>query len=93
MSIFEAIMLICFGLSWPMNIYKSYRTRSTVGKSLSFLLIIEVGYICGMLNKVLVRFDWVFFLYILNFCMVGADVVLYFRNRKLDRLRAQGQEV
>ncbi len=93
MSIFEAMMLVCFGLSWPMNILKSWRTRSAVGKSLAFLLIIEVGYICGMLNKVLVKFDWVFFLYVLNFCMVGTDVILYFRNRRLDRLRAQGAEV
>ena len=93
MSSFEAMMLVCFGLSWPMNILKSWRTRSAVGKSLAFLLIIEVGYICGMLNKVLVKFDWVFFLYVLNFCMVGTDVILYFRNRRLDRLRAQGAEV
>ena len=93
MSLFEAMMLVCFGLSWPMNILKSWRTRSAVGKSLAFLLIIEVGYICGMLNKVLVKFDWVFFLYVLNFCMVGTDVILYFRNRRLDRLRAQGAEV
>lgn len=89
MSIFEALMLICFGLSWPMNIWKSWTTRSAVGKSLPFLLIIEVGYICGMLNKVLVRFDWVFFLYVLNFLMVGTDAVLYFRNRRLDRLRPE----
>jgi hypothetical protein len=82
-------MMICFGLSWPVNIRKSWTTRSAVGKSLSFLLIIEVGYICGMLNKILVRFDWVFFLYVLNFLMVGTDVVLYFRNRKLDRLRVE----
>ena len=93
MSIFEAMMLVCFGLSWPVNILKSWRTRSAVGKSLAFLLIIEVGYICGMLNKVLVKFDWVFFLYVLNFCMVGTDVILYFRNRRLDRLRARGAEV
>ncbi|KAF5068730.1 hypothetical protein [Oscillibacter ruminantium] len=92
MSIFEALMLICFGLSWPMNIWKSWTTRSAVGKSLPFLLIIEVGYICGMLNKILVHFDWVFFLYVLNFLMVGTDAVLYFRNRRLDRLRAE-QEV
>lgn len=89
MSIFEALMLICFGLSWPMNIWKSWTTRSAVGKSLPFLLIIEVGYICGMLNKILVHFDWVFFLYVLNFLMVGTDAVLYFRNRRLDRLRAE----
>lgn len=87
MSIFEALMLICFGLSWPMNIYKSWKTRSTTGKSLSFLLIIEVGYICGMINKVVVNYDFVSWLYLLNFMMVGMDVCLYFRNRKLDARR------
>jgi len=92
LSIFEALMLICFGLSWPMNIYKSWKTRSTTGKSLAFLLIIEVGYICGMVNKVYVHYDFVFWLYLLNFCMVGADVCLYFRNRKLDRRQAARQE-
>ena len=91
MSPFEAMMLICFGLSWPTNIYKSWKTRSTAGKSLAFLLIIEIGYICGMLNKILYDFDFVFFLYLLNFAMVGADVCLYFRNKKLDRQRAEQQ--
>jgi hypothetical protein len=70
-----------------MNIYKSWKTRSTTGKSLSFLLIIEVGYICGMINKVVVNYDFVFWLYLLNFMMVGMDVCLYFRNRKLDARR------
>jgi len=92
MSIFEALMLICFGISWPMNIYKSWKTRSATGKSLAFLLIVEVGYICGMINKVVVNYDFVFWLYLLNFAMVGTDVCLYFRNRRLDKLRAAGQE-
>jgi hypothetical protein len=45
-----------------------------------------------MMNKVLVRFDWVFYLYVLNFLMVGTDVLLYFRNKKLDRLRAEQEQ-
>ena len=93
MSIFEAMMLICFGLSWPMNIYKSWKTRSATGKSLAFLLIIEVGYICGMINKLAVQYDLVFWLYLLNFLMVGTDAVLYFRNRKLDARRSAGEIV
>jgi hypothetical protein len=88
MSIFEALMLICFGASWPANIYKSWKTRSTVGKSLVFLLIVEVGYICGMINKLAVHYDLIFWLYLLDFAMVGADICIYFRNRKLDCLRA-----
>lgn len=92
MSIFEALMLICFGLSWPINIHKSWTARTATGKSLGFLLVIELvielGYIFGMVNKVMTHFDFVFFLYLLNFLMVLADVCLYFRNRALDRAGA-----
>lgn len=31
MSIFEVIMLICFGAAWPFSIYKSYTSTSTSG--------------------------------------------------------------
>ena len=37
MSIFEAIMLICFGASWPAAVYKTYTTKNVEGKSLLFL--------------------------------------------------------
>ena len=39
-EIFEIIMIVCFGFSWPMNVIKSYRSRTTKGKSLPFLLLI-----------------------------------------------------
>jgi hypothetical protein len=93
MSIFEAGMLLCFGAAWPVNIAKSLRTRSAVGKSLPFLLVIELGYICGITHKLLYSRDIVLFLYILNFCMVMVDIFLYFRNRRLDALRKAGQAV
>ena len=51
-GIFEVIMLLCFAAAWPANILKAYRARTAVGTSLPFMLIIEVGYVCGMLNKV-----------------------------------------
>ena len=35
-QVFEMIMLICFGLSWPFNITKSVRSRTAKGKSLWF---------------------------------------------------------
>lgn len=72
-----------------MNIYKSWNARTAKGKSLSFLLTIEVGYICGMINKILYHNDFVLYLYLLNFAMVGIDVILYFRNKRLDRLAAK----
>lgn len=89
MSIFEAGMLLCFGMAWPINILKSYRTRSTKGKSLPFLCSIEFGYICGITHKILYSRDLVMILYIINFTMVLIDICLYFRNKRLDRLRAE----
>ena len=85
MSIFEIGMLLCFGAAWPQNIYKSWKARSAKGKSLSFLLTIEVGYICGIINKVLYHNDIVLYCYLLNFAMVAIDMLLYFRNRRLDQ--------
>jgi hypothetical protein len=83
MSIFEAIMLLCFGAAWPFSIYKSYKSRSIKGKSLLFLLIVFTGYISGVLHKFFYNFDNVIYLYILNMVMVGIDITLYLRNRKL----------
>ncbi len=36
-ELFEIVMILSFGGSWPMNVYKSYRARTTKGKSLGFL--------------------------------------------------------
>jgi hypothetical protein len=85
MSIFEAGMLLCFGAAWPVNIYKSAVSRSTGGKSVAFLVIIEAGYICGIINKILNNNDIVLFLYILNFVMVAVDICLYCRNKQYER--------
>lgn len=85
MSIFEAGMLLCFGAAWPMNIAKSLKTKSTKGKSLSFLLTIMIGYISGITHKVLYSQDIVMVLYIINFIMVSIDTGLYFYNKKQGR--------
>jgi len=81
LEILEAGMLFCFGFAWPFNIYKSYKTRANVGKSLLFLLVIWLGYLLGILYKALspVR-DFVLWLYVLNIIMVSIDIGLYYRN-------------
>lgn len=89
-SIFEALMLVCFGLSWPFSIVRSYRARSVKGKSLAFLLLLILAYIAGILHKAIFSFDIVIALYIYNFLMVTIDIALYIRNAKLDRLREEG---
>lgn len=85
MSIFEIGMLLCFGAAWPASIYKSYKSGSTAGKSVIFLIVLLIGYIFGILNKLLFRYDNVIFLYILNALMVFTDTMLYFRNKRLEK--------
>ncbi|MEN6472927.1 MAG: hypothetical protein ABFD81_02840 [Syntrophaceae bacterium] len=85
MSIFEVIMLVCFGAAWPPAVYKSYTSRTAKGKSLFFLFIILAGYISGIFHKLFYNLDWVVFLYALNGAMVFTDILLYYRNAALDR--------
>lgn len=83
MSIFEIIMLICFGAAWPFSIYRSYKSKSVKGKSFVFLSIVFIGYIAGILHKIFYDFNNVIYLYILNMMMVGIDMLLFLRNRRL----------
>jgi hypothetical protein len=80
-SVFEIAMLVCFGAAWPVSIYKSLKTRAVAGKSLIFLIIVLVGYMAGVLHKLIFHYDLVIFLYALNALMVSVDIVLYLRNR------------
>ena len=87
-------MIVCFGISWPINVMKSYKARTAKGKSIVFMCLIVLGYIAGIASKFMneaymAQFAdkwYVLFFYFLNMIMVMADIVLYFRNRKLDRL-------
>ena len=85
MSIFEIGMLLCFGAAWPINIYKSLKSRTAAGRSILFQWAILLGYICGITPKILYSRDVVLVLYVLNFLMVSIDTALYFRNKALDR--------
>jgi hypothetical protein len=83
MSIFEAIMLICFGAAWPFSIAKSFVSRQNSGKSIWFLLVIFTGYVSGLTHKLLYNPDPITALYALNGAMVLTDILLYVRNRRL----------
>lgn len=88
-QIFEFIMMACFGVSWPLSVYKSYKARTATGKSFLFLMAIEIGYISGILGKIVTNnINYVLVVYIINFIMVSADVALYFRNKQLDKKAA-----
>lgn len=95
-EILETIMILAFGLSWPLSIYKSVKSRTAKGKSLQFEFFIWLGYIAGIAMKFIQCFalgkdgpifylGWVF--YVLNFVEITIDMVLYFRNVKLDKER------
>jgi len=77
MSIFEAAMLICFGISWPVSIIKSLRTKIVVGKSPLFMAIVCVGYLSGIIHKAVYSPDWIVGLYCLNMALVAVDLALY----------------
>ena len=88
--IFEALMLICFGAAWPFSIWKSYTSRRNEGKSLKFMIIVEIGYLSGVIYKVFYNFDAVLYLYLLNILFVAADMTFYFRNAVLARRNFAG---
>ena len=89
-------MIVSFGASWPLNVIKSYKARTAKGKSLAFLCLIFFGYIAGIASKFMNEAymeafseKWyVLFFYFLNLLMVGIDLVLYFRNKMLDKKTA-----
>ena len=71
-------MLICFGVSWPIALIKTYTTKSVKGKSFLFLFLVLLGYIFGVLHKLIYNFDYVIWLYIINGLLVLADMTLWF---------------
>ncbi len=86
-EILETLMIISFGVSWPMNIIRSYRSRSTKGKSILFNYFILFGYICGVISKGMTQtYNLAFYFYFPNIIMVTTDVFLYYRNKRLEAL-------
>ena len=77
-SIFEVIMLICFGFSWPFAILKTIRVKNPTGKSYLFMTLVIIGYISGCIHKVIYNMDFVFWLYALNTLLVATDLVMCF---------------
>lgn len=87
-ELLEAGMLVCFGLSWPMNAYKAYKAGTAQGTSWQFLALICAGYACGVAAKLtLGTLNWVLGVYLLNCVFLAFNWAVYFRNRKLDAER------
>ena len=92
-SIFETVMLVCFGFSWPLNVIKAYKAKTAKGTSLPFILLIITGYIAGISAKLISgQINYVLIAYILNLAIVSLNVIVYFRNLSLDKRRLQEME-
>lgn len=98
-DLLEALMILCFGLSWPISIRKSWISRTAKGKSLLFEFFIWIGYVFGIVRKVILwndariagtPLDWLFYLawffYVLNIVEITIDMLLWVRNHHLDKL-------
>ena len=94
-DLLETLMILCFGLSWPLSIRKSLISHTGKGKSLFFEFFIWIGYIFGIIRKFMLwhaataPLDWLFYLswvfYTLNFLEITVDMGLYLRNMKFDK--------
>ena len=83
-ELFEAAMLVCFGLSWPLNALKAYKAGTAKGTSWQFIGLITVGYAAGIAAKFAsASINWVLAVYFINVICLGANWLVYFRNRKL----------
>ncbi|QNK40485.1 hypothetical protein [Caproicibacter fermentans] len=96
MNLLEALMILCFGLSWLISIYRSYTARTAKGKSLFFEVFLWIGYVFGIIREFMQfssgeGLDFLFYLgwifYFLNIAEITIDMVLYVRNVRLDRER------
>lgn len=84
--LFEASMLVCFGFSWPLNVRKAYKARTAKGTSLAFIILIITGYIAGITAKFIHhQYNYVLAVYFLNLLIVFTNVLVYIRNKSLDK--------
>ena len=86
MQVFEFIMLACFGLSWPISVYKSIKCKSTQGKSIVFIIAIIIGYISGITGKIVNnQLTYVLIIYCFNLLVVSIDLILFLKNHKHEK--------
>ena len=85
-NILETIMLVCFGLSWPINLVKNYKAKTAKSTSLPFYLLITTGYIAGIAAKYVGgKINYVLIAYFINIFFVLLNIAVYFRNRIYDK--------
>lgn len=95
-SVMEMMMVVLFGLSWPLNIVKAWKAKSAKGTSVLFYAFIWLGYIFALAGKfALIKHNapapwyetvhwYVMFFYFVNIAMVSLGILIYFRNKLID---------
>ena len=80
-EILETIMLICFGVSWPLSVIKNIKAKTAKSMSLPFILLIMFGYIAGITSKFISgNIGYVLIVYFINIMSVSVNLAVYFIN-------------
>lgn len=91
-GLFEILMLLCFAFAWPFSIVKQWRTKNSAGKSILFSYIVMLGYVFGIVNKIVSNdVDYVMAFYFLDFFLVLTDTLIYYRNRAIRKTQTCGE--
>lgn len=86
-EILETVMLVCFGASWPVSVIKNIKAKTAKSMSLQFILLIITGYLAGIAGKIINgNFNYVLVVYLINLAFVSVNLLVYFINRRYDRL-------
>ena len=87
-EILETVMLVCFGISWPLTVYRNIKSKTAKTMSLGFIVLIIVGYLAGITAKITSdNVGFVLAVYVINLIIVSVNLAVYFRNRHLDKMR------
>ena len=82
----EFAMLFAFGISWPFAIARTYRAKRVDGKSPMFMVIVILGYVCGIAAHLVEGTKlWLCIVYIVDMALVATDLALYIRYSRRSR--------
>ena len=90
----EFAMLFAFGFSWPFAIMRTYRAKRVDGKSPAFMIIVIIGYCCGIAAHLVEGTKlWLCAVYLIDMMLVSTDLTLYYyylnRIRRRERANAE----
>lgn len=102
-SIMETLMVLLFGISWPINISKAWKARTAKGTSVIFYAMIWLGYVFALIGKFTLIYSrpapwyetvhwYVMFFYFLNIFMVSVGIIIYYRNVLIDKQAARSMD-